>query len=106
MQVAAKVQRDFRDDGILEAPGLRLGRFVVCPQSHKAFLRHFDLHLLDFAELSVGNKLLEFAYHRVAGVVVRGAEKPFCLGDNLGDFFAFFKAGGERLFTHHGEPGA
>ena len=75
------------------------------PQAHKAFLRHFHLDLLDFAELAVGDKLLEFAHHRVTGVVVRGAEETFRFGDDLRNRFAFFDAGRKRLFANHGESG-
>ena len=74
-------------------------------QAHEAFLRHFHLHLLYLAELAVGDELLEFAHHRVAGVVVRGTEESFCIGDGLRDGFAFCNARGERLFAYHGEPG-
>ena len=81
---------------------MRLGRFAAGTEAHKAFLWHFDLHLLDFSELSIGDELLEFADHRVTGVVVRGAEKSFCLGNNFCNGFAFGYACGERLFTNDG----
>ena len=74
-------------------------------EAHEAFLRHFHLHLLDFAELAVGDELLEFAHHRVTGVVVRGAEKSLGFGDDLRYRLAFFKTCGERLFANDGETG-
>ena len=84
---------------------MRFGWFVVGAQTHKAFLRHFDLHLLDFAELAIGDELFELTHHGVAGVVVGGAEESFGFGDDFCDGFAFGHAGGERFFTNHRETG-
>ena len=105
VQVATEVERNLGNHGVLEAPALRLGRLVVCPQAHEAFLRHFHLHLLDLAELAVGDELLEFTHHRVTGVVVSGAEETFRFGDDLRNRFAFLDARGEGLFADDGEPG-
>ena len=105
VQVAAEIKRNFRDYSILETPGLRLGWLVMGPEAHEAFLRHLDLHLLDLAEPAVGDELLEFAHHRVAGVVVCGAEESFGVGNGLCDGFAFRDTRGKRFFANHGEPG-
>ena len=102
VEVAPEVKRNLGNHRVLEPPALRFGRLASGPQAHEAFLRHFHLHLLDFAELAVGDELLEFAHHRVAGVVVRGAEKSLRLGDGLCDGLALFDARCKRLLAYHG----
>ena len=103
MQVTPQVQGNLRNHCIFKAPGLRLGRLIVCTQAHKTFLRHLDLHLLYLAQLAVSDKLFEFTNHGVASVVVGGTEEPLGVGHGLSDVIPLCNTGGERLLANYGE---